>query len=555
LADVRGAKKLILQKTYMSKLNNYLNLAWRHVNWALVQKRVRRVQRRIYKASSVGNIRLVHRLQYTLIVSLDAKLLAVRAVTTLNKGKVTTLNKGKVTAGVDGVAVVGSILRFKFSSKKPPSITSKEKRKLKLDKNKTSPSIALLRKAGDGGPSIALLRKAGDGGPSIASLRKAGDGGPGIVSDKYKVNLAKTLRLDGKASPIRRVWVPKPGKIEKRPQPGKIEKRPLGIPTLKDRAKQALAKYALEPEWEARFEPNSYLHRRPCEARRWRGGFRPGRRTHDAIEAIFLSLHHLTPKWVYDADISKCFDRIDHKALLTKLNTFPMMKEQVAAWLRADIMEGYANAPKNVISPSMGTPQGASIAGLAKQGDGGGVISPLLANIALHGLELHLKEYVAKLNIKPTPSANRGRTAKQKALSVIRYADDFVLIHVNKEIIDLCIIETTKWLANVGLEISQQKSALKLGTQGFKFLGFQIIQVVKSGKYKVKITPAKAKALALLAKIREIIQNNKSASSYQLISILRPIIIGWALLCPFPAYQRALEDPKYTSAEHLNQHR
>lgn len=385
-------------------------LAWKTVDWPLVKQRVIRVQRRLYKASLSGNQKLVYWLQKSLINSIDAKLLAVNTVT--------TLNKGRNTMGVD--------------------------RNL-------------------------------------------------FTSNKQKEFLVSTLRIDGKAQPIRRVWIPKPGKKEG---------RPLGIPTIRDRAKQALAKLALEPEWEARFEPNSY-------------GFRPGRRAHDAIEAIFLSLHHKYPKWVYDADIQKCFDRINHDALLDKIQTFPEMREQIAAWLKADIMEGYANNPKSIIDSSQGTPQG-------------GIISPLLANIALHGLEFHLKEFVGKLKIKPRENSNRGSKAKESALSVIRYADDFVLIHVNKKIMDLCIIETSRWLSHLGLQVSEEKSTLIPGGEPFLFLGFQIVQVISKGNYKVKIIPSKDNRMLLLDKVRNIIQNNKAVSSFILICMLKPIILGWA---------------------------
>lgn len=312
------------------------------------------------------------------------------------------------------------------------------------------------------------------------------------LSDKQKMALACSLCLDGKASSIRRVWIPKPGKTEK---------RPLGIPTIRDRAKQALAKFALEPEWEAIFEPNSY-------------GFRPARSTHDAIEAIFLGLRHDTPKWVFDADIRKCFDRIDHDALLAKLNTFPTMEKQIRAWLKADIMEGYANNPKEIQQSTMGTPQG-------------GIVSPLLANIALHGLENHLKDFVTSLPA-PRKGSNRGKSAKQKALTIVRYADDFVIIHENLSILEACIEEAKKWLTGIGLELSAEKSATRDGRQGFKFLGFQIIQVRKGNDYKVKIYPHKDKQSALLDKVRKVVQANKASSAYKLISTLRPIIIGWA---------------------------
>lgn len=313
-----------------------------------------------------------------------------------------------------------------------------------------------------------------------------------ITSNIHQEDLVKSLTLDGKAKPIRRVMIPKPGKTEL---------RPLGIPTIKDRAKQNLAKLALEPEWEAVFEANSY-------------GFRPGRNCHDAIEAIFLNLHHNRVKYVYDADIRKCFDRISHDALLEKLNTFPQMRDQIKAWLEADIMVGYANNPKNISLSTAGTPQG-------------GIISPLLANIALHGLEDHLKSYVSTLNIA-IGSSQRGKLAKSKALGVVRYADDFVIIHQNRKILELCIIQAKLWLKGIGLEISEEKSTLRDAREGFLFLGFHIIIVRVMRKYKVKIMPSRKSCERLMENIRSVIFMAKAWSSYNLIKVLRPKILGWA---------------------------
>jgi RNA-directed DNA polymerase len=328
----------------------------------------------------------------------------------------------------------------------------------------------------------------------ITTLNK-GKNTPGVdgfvpTTPRMKLTLAKKLHLNGKASPVKRVWIPKPGKADK---------RPLGIPTIQDRAKQALARLALEPEWEAKFEPNSY-------------GFRPGRSCHDAIEAIYSNLRHKVDKLVYDADIRKFFDRISHKAILDKLESFPLMEMQVQAWLKAGIMEEYANTPK---VSTTGTPQG-------------GVISPLLANIALHGLEEHLKDSVSSRNFpKPHPGAGKGTRAKRSALGVIRYADNFVIIHRNPEIMEKVILETKNWLTNIGLEISEEKSQLRWASQAFKFLGFQIVLVKRQEDFRVQITPSKESVKAITDKTRNIIQNNKSASSYGLIYLLRPVLIGW----------------------------
>jgi RNA-directed DNA polymerase len=314
-----------------------------------------------------------------------------------------------------------------------------------------------------------------------------------VTSSEDKLKLAQNLRLNGKANLVRRVWIPKPGKTEK---------RPLGIPTIQDRAKQALCKLALEPEWEAKFEPNSY-------------GFRPGRSAQDAIKAIYYNLHYNVDKYVFDADIRKCFDMINHEALLSKLNTFPLMRDQISAWLKAGIFDQYANTPK-VSTPDMGTPQG-------------GVISPLLANISLHGLEEHLLNLVSDRKFpKPHEKAARGAKAKRAALGIIRYADDLVIIHRNLAIMQLVIQETKAWLSGIGLSISEEKSDLRLASQSFKFLGFQIAYVRVQAKFRVKITPSKANVLRIIDKVRKVIRANKAASAYQLIGTLRPLLLGWA---------------------------
>jgi len=138
--------------------------------------------------------------------------------------------------------------------------------------------------------------------------KTAGVDGVKSLTPKERLELVERLIISNKAKPARRVWIPKPGRDEK---------RPLGIPVMYDRALQGLVKQALEPEWEAQFEPNSY-------------GFRPGRGCHDAIQAIFSSIR-IKPKWVLDADIAKCFDRINHAALLEKLNTSPTFRRQIRA--------------------------------------------------------------------------------------------------------------------------------------------------------------------------------------------------------------------------------
>lgn len=231
------------------------------------------------------------------------------------------------------------------------------------------------------------------------------------LTPKQRLEMAQNLKLGNKAKPIRRVWIPKPGKDEK---------RPLGIPVMQDRAVQMLVKSALEPEWEARFEPNSY-------------GFRPGRSAHDAMEAIFNQIRY-KPKYVLDADIAKCFDRINHNKLLNKLNTFPVCRRQIRAWLRADICDFEKHERT---SNRQGTPQG-------------GVISPLLSNIALHGLEERIKQYARTFK--------GNKIANEQAISLIRYADDFVVMHENLEVIKQSQQIIKEWLAQFDLELKPEKN-------------------------------------------------------------------------------------------------
>ncbi|MBW4455833.1 MAG: group II intron reverse transcriptase/maturase [Nostoc indistinguendum CM1-VF10] len=325
--------------------------------------------------------------------------------------------------------------------------------------------------------------------------KTAGVDGVKSLTPKQRVELTGNLNLDTKVSPTRRVWIPKPGTLEK---------RPLGIPTMKDRALQALVKLALEPEWEARFEPNSY-------------GFRAGRSCHDAVEAIFSAIR-LKPKYVLDADIAKCFDRIDQEALLRKLNSSPTIRRQVRAWLKAGVMDG-----KQLFPTSEGTPQG-------------GVISPLLANIALHGMEERIKQYAETL---PTRSGH-GKRDNRRNLSLIRYADDFVILHENLTVVQRCKEIISEWLKGMGLELKPNKTRLahtltqyEQEKPGFDFLGFTI-QQFPQGKYHSKqgfktiITPSKQKQKVHYDRIASVIEAQKAVPQAALISQLNPIIRGWA---------------------------
>jgi RNA-directed DNA polymerase len=297
--------------------------------------------------------------------------------------------------------------------------------------------------------------------------------------------------------PTRRVWIPKRGTDDK---------RPLSIPTLHDRALQALVKLVLEPEWEARFEPNSY-------------GFRPGRSVHDAIGAIFIAIEK-QPKYALDADIAKCCDRIDQQALLRKLKTFPALNRLVQAWLQAGVLDSGV-----FTATTSGTPQG-------------GVASPLLANIALHGLEEFIRSHF------PTRTRRNPEHPGQQLHwqpQVIRYADDLVILHRDRTVIEQCRHLTQTWLQSIGLELSEQKTRIAHtlekveGEAGFNFLGFQVRQyrarkynTARGRGFKTLIRPSHEAVKRHWATLSALLSQQKAAKQANLIGLLNPIIAGWA---------------------------
>lgn len=320
------------------------------------------------------------------------------------------------------------------------------------------------------------------------------------TTPEEKIQLVKSLKVDGKAVPIRRVWIPKPGKKDM---------RPLGIPIIKDRAKQKLVLMALEPEWEAKFEPNSY-------------GFRPGRSCQDAIEAIFLTMRKKgeaeSHKHVLDADLKGCFDNIDHDYLINKLNTSTRIANQIRAWLKAGIFEGLSLEPPYPDIPpnEKGTPQG-------------GIISPFLSNVALHGMETHLKEWICNQTWAVSKRHQLYKTNKIKSITLVRYADDFVVIHKNKDIILKAQEALQEWLNQTSkLKFNTEKTKVVDSNQGFNFLGFSIITHKRGKTSKCKIYPSKKNVHRIIKNIGETCRKFRSISTYDLIDILRPKIFGWA---------------------------
>ena len=376
---------------------------WNLINWKKVNRVVRNLRQRIFKAAASGDWKRVRSLQRLMLASYSNRLQSVR--------KVTQVNKGKNTPGVDKIIVKTPTARGKL-----------------VDQLKTYGYSQVL--------------------------------------------------------PTKRTYIPK----------GK-KKRPLGIPVMNVRTMQAVVKNALEPEWESQFESTSY-------------GFRPGRSAHDAIARIYTVCRGGTTRIILDADVKSAFDKICHDKILSLIDKFPG-KKYVKAWLQA----GYVEFGK-LHETLEGTPQG-------------GVISPLLANIALHGME-------EALGIRYRIRKNGWQKGGVDCLSniiIVRYADDFVVICLTEADAKWAKMRLGEFLNERGLEFSKEKTGITNLDNGFNFLGFNIrrykVTRTKSG-FKLLIKPSKETQKKVIEKLRQGWKESKGQSVKVVLKNLNPKIRGQA---------------------------
>jgi RNA-directed DNA polymerase len=332
-----------------------------------------------------------------------------------------------------------------------------------------------------------------------AGRKTAGIDGERALTPQARADLADWVQHQAqpwKARPVKRVYIPKKGVTGKR--------RPLGIPVIADRVQQARVVNALEPEWEARFEPRSY-------------GFRPGRGCHDAIEAIFQVSKGASPRrrWVLDADLAAAFDRIDHDYLLGQLGTFPA-RGLIAGWLKAGVIDHGRFAPTGE-----GTPQG-------------GVISPLLLNVALHGME-------GAAGVRYQRVSSDAATMAAGSPVLVRYADDLVAFCHSRQEAEQVKARLAAWLAPRGLAFNEDKTRITTLDEGFDFLGFN----VRRYHGKLLIKPSKAAIKRIRERLRTETRSLRGTSAQAVIARLNPIVRGWAAY-----YRTVVSSEIFTALDH-----
>ncbi|MEC3249780.1 group II intron reverse transcriptase/maturase [Bacillus cereus] len=377
---------------------------WFTIQWKEIERYVRKLRQRIFRAKQQNQSRRVRKLQRLMLRSKANLLLSIK--------RVTQINRGKRKVGIDGERILSPRSR------------------------------------------VALFHQ--------------------MSSQNIKFHRPRA---------VKRIHIPKKN--------GKL--RPLGIPTVKDRIWQNIVRNALDPEWEAEFEPISY-------------GFRPKRSAHDAIANIFNKLNSKSKKvWVFEGDFAGCFDNLNHEHILEKIQNFPA-KEIVRRWLASGYVDNQVFHPTTAGSPQ------------------GGVISPLLANIALHGMEKEIGIRYSKSNTKRQGTIYNIHVKCTKAM--VRYADDFIIACQTKKEAESLYRELVPYLEKRGITLATDKTHVTHITEGFDFLGFHIKQYVQD-KNKLLIKPSKTSIQKAKKKIKTTFQNLKGKPVYTLLTNLNSIIRGY----------------------------
>ncbi len=392
-------------------------VGWDWVDWHAVEREVRRLRQRIFKAAQEGDLAKVRSLQKLMLRSRSNTLLSVR--------QVTQRNAGRKTAGIDGEVALTSESRADVA-----------------------------------------------------------------------VRVHQSIRT-WKPRAVRRVYIPKAGNAAKL--------RPLGIPVIFDRCHQARVRNALEPEWEARFEPKSY-------------GFRLGRSCQDAIGAIYASCHGPLAKrlWALDADLAAAFDKISHDYLLSAIGSFPA-RDMIRDWLKAGVFE----PGKGFALTGEGTPQG-------------GVISPLLMNVALHGLE-----EAAGVRYH-TAGVHAGET-KPGSPILVRYADDLVVLCHSQEQAEQVKVQLAGWLTPRGLAFNEDKTKIVRLSDGFDFLGYNVRRYHR----KLLIKPSGAALRRIRKRLATEMRALRGSNVMAVLAKLGPIVRGWAAY-----YRGVVSSGLFSSLDH-----
>jgi RNA-directed DNA polymerase len=317
-----------------------------------------------------------------------------------------------------------------------------------------------------------------------AGRRTAGIDGEVALTPEARAGVAVRVhqsRSSWTPRAVRRVHIPKAS--------NRAKLRPLGIPVILDRCHQNRVKNALEPEWEARFEPRSY-------------GFRPGRGCHDAIAAIYNACKGPMARrvWALDADLASAFDKIDHDHLLASIGSFPA-RDMIRGWLKAGVFE----AGKGFAPTVEGTPQG-------------GVISPCLLNVALHGLE-------EAAGVRYKTSGIRAGDTKPGSPVAVRYADDVVVLCHSQEQAEHVRARLAEWLAPRGLAFNEDKTKIVHLDEGVGFLGFDIRRYQNR---KLLIKPSKAAIKRVRERLASETRALRGSNAAAVIATLNPVIRGWA---------------------------